>query len=138
MIGKEIKAIREKFGEAIGNFTTAALSSYITPDIVQIGFGLRPPALRDGTSATHCLFGGQQRAASLLHTVGQLTHGFLSDDAALTMTKRRLRAIDQGENFRAGPLTLLPHEQSFLDCVFFTTQSARLYGHAEERLLVRR
>jgi len=41
MIGKEIKAIGEQFGEAIGNFKTAALSSYIAPDIVQIGFGLR-------------------------------------------------------------------------------------------------
>jgi hypothetical protein len=41
MIGKEIKAIREKFGEAICNFKTAAFSGYIAPDIVQIGFGLR-------------------------------------------------------------------------------------------------
>ena len=45
MIGKKIKAIGKEFREAVGYFKTAALSCDVTPDIVQIGFGLRRYAM---------------------------------------------------------------------------------------------
>src|SRR2546426_493604 len=76
------------------------------------------------------------RAASLLHIIDELAHGFLSDDAALAARERILRFIEGCQQFDTGALAALPQGHCFLHGVFLAAEAATLDGVTHKRLLV--
>jgi hypothetical protein len=86
--------------------------------------------------AGRCKFGDEAGAASLLHFLRELSHGFLRDDTALPAPKGSSGVIERQEELGASALAFLPQRKSFLHRIFFVVQTTSLNGTAGECPLI--
>jgi len=92
------------------------------PDIVQFRFDPRTDKYR------HLAASGGLRlktdSSTLLHIVGELAHGLLSDQNSFAAIQRHFRGIHGCKNLCTGPLSLFPQGQSFSDGVRFAVKAS--------------
>jgi hypothetical protein len=105
-----------------GDIDADALGCDRKPDIVQFRFDPRTDKYRHLAASGG--LGLKTDSSTLLHIVGELAHGLLSDQNSFAAIQRHFRGIHSCKNLCAGPLSLFPQDQSFSDGVRFAVKAS--------------
>jgi hypothetical protein len=105
--GKDEKTVCEGVDQAVGNLNAAAFLRDVKPYLIKIGFGAWCYTMGHLTRRGR-EFGEKAGASSFLHFLGELLHGLLRDNAAVSAGKRSLGVIERKKKFCPLPLAFFP------------------------------